>query len=67
MVANFVIVEGQLVIGTEDKQFSQKAVIELTPNKDRSNYAYTSTPPADTENPRDLGYKAFVVVSLRTV
>ncbi len=64
MVANFVIVEGQLVIGTENKQFSQKAIIELTPNKKRSPYSYTSTPPADRENPRDLGYKSFVVVRM---
>lgn len=62
MQANFVIVEGQFYIGTEAKQFSQKVLIELTPRRDRSPYSYSLTPPADKENPRDLGYKAFVVI-----
>lgn len=62
--ANFVLVEGQLVIGSSSQQYRQRAVIELTPNTagNRGTLKYTFNPPADPQYPRELGHKAFAVV-----
>ncbi|GJP36650.1 hypothetical protein CLOM_g21134 [Closterium sp. NIES-68] len=61
--ASFVIVEGQLLVGSSARHFSQKAVFTLTPNPNgRNNYLYTANAPADASNPRNFGHKAFVVV-----
>lgn len=62
--ANYILVEGQLTIGTPTRQFSQKAVIELTPNLlgNRQTLKFTSFAPADSKHPRDLGHKVFAVV-----
>lgn len=61
--ASFVLVQGRLTIGTPSQQFQQRATITLTPNPSRrAPYAYTSNSPADAQNPRDLGHKAFVVI-----
>lgn len=60
--ARFVIVLGQFQIGAPSKQFSQRAIIELLPNKNRANYQFISLPPASLDFPRNIGHKAFVVV-----
>ena len=62
--AQFIIVQGRLSAGSASQQFSQRLFFTLLPNPDgRSGYLFTSSPPADVTNPRDLGHKAFVVVS----
>eukprot|EP00271_Cylindrocystis_brebissonii_P014265 TRINITY_DN35570_c0_g1_i1.p1 TRINITY_DN35570_c0_g1~~TRINITY_DN35570_c0_g1_i1.p1 ORF type:complete len:1629 (-),score=236.92 TRINITY_DN35570_c0_g1_i1:1352-6238(-) len=64
VVAHYVVVEGQLSIGTASAQYSQKAIIELSPNleNNRNGLTFTSFAPADPLNPRALGHKAFATV-----
>ena len=63
--AHYVVVTGQLSIGTPTHHFSQHVSIELTPNLEgnRATFKFTSFPPADSANPRNLGHKALAVVS----
>ena len=63
--AHYVIITGQLTIGTPTRHFSQRISIELTPNLEanRTAFKFTSFPPADPASPRNLGHKAFAVVS----
>ena len=65
--AHYVLVTGQLSIGTPTNHFSQRVSIELTPNLEanRTTFKFTSFPPADSASPRNLGHKAFAVVSVR--
>lgn len=63
--ANFVLVIGQLVIGSASQQYRQRAIIELTPHPKRAQLQYIYSAPADPANPRYLGHKSFVVVSIR--
>lgn len=62
--ANYVLVEGQLFIGTAAFPYRQKAIIELTPHPTRANFQYTFAPPAEPAYPRNLGHKVFAVVRL---
>lgn len=63
VTACFILVEGQMVIGTAAKQFRSKIVFTLAPNPNgRAEYSGSFNPPADPENPRGLGHKAFVVM-----
>ena len=63
--AHYVVVTGQLSIGTPTQHFSQHISIELTPNLEgnRTTFKFTSFPPADPTYPRNLGHKALAVVS----
>eukprot|EP00271_Cylindrocystis_brebissonii_P021385 TRINITY_DN7575_c0_g1_i1.p1 TRINITY_DN7575_c0_g1~~TRINITY_DN7575_c0_g1_i1.p1 ORF type:complete len:1194 (-),score=130.61 TRINITY_DN7575_c0_g1_i1:1675-5256(-) len=62
--AHFIIVEGQLQIGTAVSPFRHQVTIELTPNVEgnRAQYVWSSFAPADPLNPRYLGHKAFAIV-----
>jgi hypothetical protein len=62
--ASFVIVEGQLIVGSPSSHFSQQAAFTLLPNPNgRQSYGYTANAPADSTHPRSLGHKAFAIVS----
>lgn len=63
--ANYILVEGQLFIGSSSQQYRQKAIIELTPHPTRSTLKYTFSPPAEPAYPRNFGHKAFVVVNFK--
>ena len=62
--ASFVVVEGQLIVGSSSSHFSQRAAFTLLPNPNgRLPYLYTANAPADASHPRSLGHKAFAIVS----
>ena len=64
MNVSFVVVEGQLNAGSPSQPFSQLLVFTMLPNPfNRQPLLYTYLPPADANNPRNLGHKTFAVVS----
>lgn len=62
--AYYVLVEGQLFIGSASQPYRQKAIIELNPHPMRATLKYTFALPAEPAYPRNLGHKVFAVVSL---
>ncbi|GJP61931.1 hypothetical protein CLOP_g19052 [Closterium sp. NIES-67] len=60
--ATFIIVQGRLSVGSSDAPFRRLALFTLLPSPGRRNFSLTDLPPADPQNPRNLGHKAFIVV-----
>eukprot|EP00850_Spirogloea_muscicola_P021960 SM000269S09915 [mRNA] locus=s269:76387:85016:- [translate_table: standard] len=64
--ASYIIVQGQLTIGTPTAHFKSNARITLVPNPAGPiQYLFSGAAPADAANPRKLGYQVLAVVGGR--